>query len=180
MKTFADLGPHEITTEKDIKQNSPLNDDDSPTQDSGVLLDSDLNDSMISSAVLDYEEPITQCEVLPDLLATALNKNTLSKSDIENNNENPEGSNVVAYPDLTTSTCDADMISSIHSTFDTENTEIVYRRKIKKQTKSAPKKRVSFHEDILNSTRTDNIHIEHGFITYRGRNQKPNARYSWC
>lgn len=137
---------------------------------------------MISSSGLDFEasNPITQCEVLPDLLANAFSKNTLSKSDIENNNENAEGSNVASHPDLTTSTCDADMISSIHSTFDTENTEIVYRRKIKKQTKSAPKKRVSFHEDILNSTRTDNIHIEHGFITYRGRNQKPNARYSWC
>lgn len=131
---------------------------------------------MISSDVFESSTPQPpNSEVLPDLLATALNKNTLSKSDIENNNE----SSNLTHPDLTTSTCD-DMISSIHSTFDTENTEIVYRRKIKKQTKSAPKKRVSFHEDILNSTRTDNIHIEHGFITYRGRNQKPSNRYSWC
>lgn len=134
---------------------------------------------MISSAGLDFEisNTVAQSEVLPDLLTSTINKNTLSKSDLENNNES---STKVTHPDLTTSTCDVDMVSSIHSTFDTENTEIVYRRKIKKQTKSAPKKRVSFHEDILNSTRTDNIHIEHGFITYRGRNQKPNARYSWC
>lgn len=117
-------------------------------------------------------------EVLPDLLASTMTKNSLSKCDIKNNNEKT----TVTYPDLTTTTqCveTNDMISSVHSTFDTENTEIVYRRKIKKPSKSAPKKRVSFHEDILNSTRTDNIHIEHGFITYKGR-QKPSNRYSWC
>lgn len=54
-----------------------------------------------------------------------------------------------------------------------------------------PKKRVSFHEDILKSTKTDNIHIEHGFITYKNgvRQQTTGAaataatmagRYSWC
>lgn len=185
---------------------SLLNDDaDSPTQDSGVqLLDSetDLNDSMISSSGLDFEvcdgqksnETIITASsssscVLPDLLAPLVTKNSLSKSDIENNNEQntqtvdslamTSSQAMAAHPDIATS-CDVDMISSIHSTFDTENTEIVYRRKIKKQTKSAPKKRVSFHEDILNSTRTDNIHIEHGFITYKGRTQKSNTRYSWC
>lgn len=164
--------------------------DDTPTQDSGVqLLDSetDLNDSMISS--LEFENyssegakavntEIASGDVIPDLLIPITTKNSLSKSDIENN----EDSKIVftTKPDITSSTFEADMMSSIHSTFDTENTEIVYRRKIKKQTKSAPKKRVSFHEDILKSTRTDNIHIEHGFITYKGRNQKPSARYSWC
>ncbi|XP_070499969.1 dentin sialophosphoprotein [Chironomus tepperi] len=202
----AAAAPQESTktiNDKDVKQKmtSSLNDDaDSPTQDSGVqLLDSetDLNDSMISSAVLDFESandgvkggsndivPLASesASALPDLLAFAT-KNTLSKSDIENNNEDNETIVDVAcaaqHPDITSSICNADMMSSIHSTFDTENTEIVYRRKIKKQSKSAPKKRVSFHEDILNSTRTDNIHIEHGFITYKGRNAK-TTRYSWC
>ena len=166
--------------------------DDTPTQDSGVqLLDSetDLNDSMISSTGLEFENyssegakavntEIASGDVIPDLLIPITTKNALSKSDIENN----EGEKIeyAANPDITSSTFEADMMSSIHSTFDTENTEIVYRRKIKKQGKSAPKKRVSFHEDILKSTRTDNIHIEHGFITYKGRNQKPSARYSWC
>lgn len=160
--------------------------DDTPTQDSG--LETDLNDSMISSTGLEFESfsnegakasysDIVSCDPLPDLLIPITTKNSLSKSDIENNNNEEERT---VNPDLTTSTFDSDMMSSIHSTFDTENTEIVYRRKIKKQSKSAPKKRVSFHEDILKSTRTDNIHIEHGFITYKGRQQKPSARYSWC
>ncbi|KAG5682341.1 hypothetical protein PVAND_011700 [Polypedilum vanderplanki] len=181
--------------EKDLRQND---DTDSPTQDSGVqLLDSetDLNDSMISSSGLDFE--VNDCikvinsdvaSALPDLVAPLVSKNALSKSDIENNNEEnvitsietEEISSSNTHPDLTMSTCEADMISSIHSTFDTEITEIVYRRKIRKQPKSTPKKRVSFHEDILNSTRTNDIHIEHGFITYKGRNQKCTNRYSWC
>lgn len=69
------------------------------------------------------------------------------------------------------------------STFD-ENI-IVYRRKAKDhESLKQPKKRVSFHEDILKSTRTNNIHIEHGFVTYRhGRSfahECGPGRYSWC
>lgn len=165
--------------------------DDTPTQDSGVqLLDSetDLNDSMISSTGFEFETysnegakaAYSEIDPIPDLLIPITSKNSLSRSDIENNNDDDDKVVYEANPDLTSSTIEADMMSSIHSTFDTENTEIVYRRKVKKQSKSAPKKRVSFHEDILKSTRTDNIHIEHGFITYKGRTQKPSARYSWC
>lgn len=72
--------------------------------------------------------------------------------------------------------------------------DIVFRRKCKKKTnQTQPKKRVSFHEDILNNTKTDNIHIEHGFVSYRpeiSMSYLPNnyfkkfngsiARYSWC
>jgi hypothetical protein len=142
---------------------SALNDDTPTVDDSGVVLsDGDLIDSMISSTGFEeVEKPI------PDLLIPAAAKNVLSKSDIENNNLS--GVN----DDLNTAD---NMMSSIHSTFDTD---VVYRKKCKKLTKSAPKKRVSFHEDILNSTRTDNIHIEHGFITYKGKS-KQNSRYSWC
>lgn len=165
--------------------------DDTPTQDSGVqLLDSetDLIDSMISSIGFDLEIPAndatkpisTHSENIPDLLISVATKNSLSKSDIENNNDDEKLAVYGATPDVTSSNfTENDMMSSIHSTFDTEITEIVYRRKIKKPSKSAPKKRVSFHEDILKSTRTDNIHIEHGFITYKGKSQKPSARYSW-
>lgn len=165
--------------------------DDTPT-DSGVqLLDSEadlLNDSMISSIGFDFEtcsndtgkittNEVVNSENIPDLPIPLSNlKNVPSKNDIENNNEGEMPLN----PDVTSSMCDSGMMSSMHSTFDSENTEIVYRRKIKKQTKSAPKKRVSFHEDILKNTKTDNIHIEHGFITYKGKNSKPSARYSWC
>lgn len=133
---------------------------DSPScpTDSGVQLQfdsetSELNESMMSSGGFD----------LPDL--------------IPNNNLDVDNSNI---PPPTDGACIPDeMISSTHSTFDTE---IVYRRRSKKTAaKKAPKKRVSFHEDILKNTKTDNIHIEHGFITYKGHPKKVgNGRYSWC
>lgn len=181
---FVDIKSSSDADESKLKMTSSAGsilNDDTPTQDSGVqLLDSetDLNDSMISSTGLEFEncssDGAKAIDSIPDLLIPITTRNSLSKSDIENTDGNEK-----IHPDVTSSAHEADMMSSIHSTFDTENTEIVYRRKIKKQSKSAPKKRVSFHEDILKSTRTDNIHIEHGFITYKGKCQKPSARYSW-
>lgn len=75
-----------------------------------------------------------------------------------------------------------------------QDEQIVFRRQRKKKSKSdTPKKRVSFHEDILNSTKVDDIHINHGFITHeddvslsffqRGFSKKPDVvkgRYSWA
>ncbi|CAH2043414.1 unnamed protein product, partial [Iphiclides podalirius] len=71
--------------------------------------------------------------------------------------------------------------------------DIVYRRRCRKKSQSGPssqKKRVSFHEDILNNTKTDNIHIERGFISYRPdstycdrfkqKNTNASDRFSWC
>lgn len=71
--------------------------------------------------------------------------------------------------------------------------DIVYRRRCRKKSQSGPssqKKRVSFHEDILNSTKTDNIHIERGFVSYgpdspycdrfRQKNNIVADRFSWC
>lgn len=71
--------------------------------------------------------------------------------------------------------------------------DIVYRRKCRKKSQngaSSQKKRVSFHEDILNNTKTDNIHIERGFISYgpdssycdrfRQKNNIMTDRFSWC
>lgn len=71
--------------------------------------------------------------------------------------------------------------------------DIVYRRRCRKKSQNAPnsqKKRVSFHEDILNNTKTDNIHIERGFISYgpdssycdrfRQKNNIMTDRFSWC
>ncbi|XP_022918977.2 uncharacterized protein [Onthophagus taurus] len=79
-------------------------------------------------------------------------------------------------------------------TVNSEQEQIVFRRQRKKKLKSdTPKKRVSFHEDILNSTKIDDIHINHGFITIepdismnffqRGFRRKPDVvkgRYSWA
>ncbi|XP_017774358.1 PREDICTED: uncharacterized protein LOC108561080 isoform X2 [Nicrophorus vespilloides] len=75
-----------------------------------------------------------------------------------------------------------------------QDEQIVFRRQRKKKSKSdTPKKRVSFHEDILNSTKIDDIHINYGFITIepdvsanfflRGFSKKPDVvkgRYSWA
>ncbi|XP_013200960.2 uncharacterized protein LOC106143427 [Amyelois transitella] len=68
--------------------------------------------------------------------------------------------------------------------------DIVYRRRCRKKSQSGPssqKKRVSFHEDILNNTKTDNIHIERGFVSYGPEScekfrQKNSVmdRFSWC
>ncbi|XP_052866979.1 uncharacterized protein LOC128273103 [Anopheles cruzii] len=95
------------------------------------------------------------------------------------------GEGIEVDPAMAASQLPDELISSTCSTFDTEN--IVYRRRIKKVPSSkTPKKRVSFHEDILKNTKTDNIHIEHGFITYKtgggaGAGKKvAKGRYSWC
>ncbi|XP_049529878.1 uncharacterized protein LOC125948144 [Anopheles darlingi] len=94
------------------------------------------------------------------------------------------GEGVEIDPAMTASQLPDELISSTCSTFDSEN--IVYRRRIKKAPVSkTPKKRVSFHEDILKNTKTDNIHIEHGFITYKTggsgkKGAKGGGRYSWC
>lgn len=137
--------------------------------------------------------------ILPDILmdsepglinqcvknAMEIDEIALTKSDIDNSNVDSEfllpndaGSNEI--PDeMKTSTC---------STFDTD--AIVFRRKVRKpRTNSTSsgggsvKKRVSFHEDILKNTKTDNIHIERGFITYKGSSKKTPHRFlrnSWC
>ncbi|KAM8706112.1 hypothetical protein ACLKA7_010403 [Drosophila subpalustris] len=157
-----------ITDKMNSSMNSSTLDDTTPS-DSGVQMDSENSDVMIESitsqAGLDFEEPLKPSAVI-------------SQQPVDTN------SNVATDETMTTSAC---------STFDTAD-KIVYRRKVHKtsSTPKAPKKRVSFHEDILKNTRTDNIHIEHGFITYKngrklavvGGNSAGVAgaagRYSWC
>lgn len=121
-----------------------------------------------------------------DKIALEIDEIAMTKSDIDNSNVDSgfqmnEQIGIEDIPDeMKTSTC---------STFDTE--AIVFRRKVKKSRTSSSssssgsvKKRVSFHEDILKNTKTDNIHIEHGFITYKGGYSKKTPyrflRNSWC
>lgn len=165
--------------------------DDTTPSDSGVqLLDSEsseLNESLISSTGFDFDNTSNLVgdakASLNDMLMLNqqqhdLDKNLLTKSDIANSNIcDSLHSNHMQTNDT--------MISSVHSTFDEGNGEnIVYRRRAKKtktHSTPAPKKRVSFHEDILKNTKTDNIHIEHGFITYKIHPKKSSiGRYSWC
>lgn len=181
--------------------------DDSTPSDSGVqLLDSvvsSMNASLMSNSGFDFDvaqksslddEGTTASHQLPDLLLISSpnpNAGSAMEVDVPEQSFSPTeaascGNNV---PD--------EMKTSVCSTFDAE--PIVYRRKVKKINSTGgggggggsgggPKKRVSFHEDILKNTKTDNIHIEHGFITYKGYANKHPApplvaatgRYSWC
>lgn len=166
------------------------NTDDSTPSDSGIqLLDSVSESIMSNSGLLEYDvcTPLENVSsTLPDLvlpaetaICAADNSKTfvMTKSDIDNSNVQ------VFDADLDAGNIPDEMKTSTCSTFDTEN--IVYRRKVKKNrnhSTGGPKKRVSFHEDILKNTKTDNIHIEHGFITYKGYSKKTPqiGRYSWC
>ncbi|XP_059619926.1 uncharacterized protein LOC132263924 [Phlebotomus argentipes] len=167
--------------------------DDTTPSDSGVhLLDSEsseLNESIMSSSGFDFdgasaEGKITAQTICEEPVVCEEEKAVtgMTKSDIENSNV-MEHLPMEACGDAGQQIPD-EMVSSTCSTFDTE--AIVYRRRVKKGksgAQSAPKKRVSFHEDILKNTKTDNIHIEHGFITYKGAAAKkaPHvSRYSWC
>ncbi|XP_062712151.1 uncharacterized protein LOC109405846 isoform X3 [Aedes albopictus] len=167
--------------------------DDTTPSDSGVqLLDSEssgLNESMISSAGgFDFEATNVQNNNnnngKPDLDSPV--KEDLGKF-VDGEAIGGDRGEVEVEQAITSSQIPDEMISSTCSTFDTEN--IVYRRRAKKTAPSVsktPKKRVSFHEDILKNTKTDNIHIEHGFVTYKmgaGKNRQPvgaKGRYSWC
>ncbi|XP_077301212.1 pleckstrin homology domain-containing protein pruning defect 1 [Arctopsyche grandis] len=123
-----------------------------------------------------------------------IDTDVMTQSDIENQNVTDISCNneygIVELPQSPCSNKPKSM-EAVKSASD----DIVFRRKCKKKTnnQSQPKKRVSFHEDILNNTKTDNIHIEHGFISYRpeiSMNYFQNnyvkklngasARYSWC
>lgn len=175
-------------------------------------MSSDMNESFMSNG-LDYDgvtpsgqrqglgdvdETIGSAPILPDLVMAGERdfrrnaKNTIeideiamTKSDIDNSNVESDflqpdetGHNDIT-DEMKTSTC---------STFDTD--AIVFRRKVRKPRTSSTssgsgsvKKRVSFHEDILKNTKTDNIHIERGFVTYKGSSKKAPYRFlrnSWC
>lgn len=176
-------------------------------------ISSDMNESLMSNFGLDYDgipssahkpdlsdvdEVSGKVSLIPDEIMAGVtelvNKNAhncldvdeiaMTKSDIDNSNvdsdfllNNDTGNEI--SDEMKTSTC---------STFDTD--AIVFRRKVRKPRTSSTsssggsvKKRVSFHEDILKNTKTDNIHIERGFVTYKGCSKKAPYRFlrnSWC
>lgn len=170
--------------------NSSSTMDDTTPSDSGVqMLDSESSELMVESITsqmgFEFEEP------------NKYSKEALIVIPVEETTVRDSNSNVTAVTAITAlsaiaaskpSVVEEAMTTSQCSTFDTTE-NIVYRRKVRKtpNVPKAPKKRVSFHEDILKNTRTDNIHIEHGFITYKAGGQRKMAplvgqagRYSWC
>ncbi|KAH8243189.1 hypothetical protein KR032_005244 [Drosophila birchii] len=167
------MGPGKVSSPVDkmsCSLNSSSTMEDTTPSDSGIqMLDSENSDVMVES-ICSYEENLRPPATYPLSSAVDPNSNVTSAAVVA-----PEES-------MTISEC---------STFDTTE-KIVYRRKVHKTSSAAktPKKRVSFHEDILKNTRTDNIHIEHGFITYKNGRKLAFAnsagvagapgRYSWC
>lgn len=180
------------------KMNCSLNSnnmEDTSPSDSGVqLLDSESSELMaesITSQTAGYlEEDETFDKQLINLsTAEPAAANIQNEPHIAIEEPLDTNSNITTTAtQLNNSTIDDSMTTSACSTFDTTE-NIVYRRKARKSPAAAkaPKKRVSFHEDILKNTRTDNIHIEHGFITYKNARKLGSAyagnmagRYSWC
>ncbi|XP_011295862.1 uncharacterized protein LOC101890222 isoform X2 [Musca domestica] len=175
--------------------NSSTTMDDTTPSDSGVqMLDSEsselMAESITSQTGFEFEEHSKPLDLGKN--EKGQNKDALivipaEETTVMDSNSNVTGvtaSNTVAGAALV----EEAMTISQCSTFDTTE-NIVYRRKVRKtpSVAKAPKKRVSFHEDILKNTRTDNIHIEHGFITYKAGVQRRMApamgqagRYSWC
>ncbi|XP_037955869.1 uncharacterized protein LOC119686490 isoform X2 [Teleopsis dalmanni] len=163
--------------------------EDTTPSDSGVqMLDSESSEFMIESITsqtgFDFDDikaqnPVKELTSYSAMASSNELNGLIQVAAIETVDTN---SNVTKC----TSNIEEAMTTSTCSTFDTTE-NIVYRRKVRKTQSGpkVPKKRVSFHEDILKNTRTDNIHIEHGFITYKnGRKLLPKTgvagRYSWC
>lgn len=148
----------------------------------------------------DVDEVSGIASILPDVVMASeselVNRNVkhcmdideiaLTKSDIDNSNVDSDF--LLPADDTANNDIPDEMKTSTCSTFDTD--AIVFRRKVRKPRTSSTssgggsvKKRVSFHEDILKNTKTDNIHIERGFITYKGGPKKMPYRFlrnSWC
>lgn len=143
-----------------------------------------------TSSIMTRSDIDNQNLVVPDDMVPELVVETQNKSPIYEN-----------LPDVVLKALESERNSPIHEKSSPRGCEpkkslsedIVYRRRCRKKSQSGPssqKKRVSFHEDILNNTRTDNIHIERGFVSYgpdspycdrfKQKNNIVTDRFSWC
>ncbi|KAM7363253.1 pleckstrin homology domain-containing protein pruning defect 1 isoform 2-T4 [Cochliomyia hominivorax] len=161
--------------------------EDTTPSDSGVqMMDSESSELMVESISsqtgFEFDESKASAAKIENkkdlLIVTPAEETTVMDSN----------SNITTVSAVPSTVVEEAMTTSQMSTFDTTE-NIVFRRKVRKSPSvaKAPKKRVSFHEDILKNTRTDNIHIEHGFITYKAGGARKMAplvgqagRYSWC
>lgn len=140
--------------------NSDVIEMENPIQTNMVQsMESDLmNVSLTSYELLDYT---AQNTTIPPIQDNIMNV-SMSEEVNENLRLNLEGS-VAKIEENIEETIPQEVIAPEKTVED----QIVFRRQRKKKLKSdTPKKRVSFHEDILNSTKVDDVHINHGFITH--------------
>ncbi|XP_055373937.1 uncharacterized protein LOC129607182 [Condylostylus longicornis] len=150
--------------------------------DSGVnCLDSESSEIFVGSFSSQNEFELDNNPFCNKIDNHISNKKTPNKADLDilakeqPLNENKKGENEIGKNEEL-----ARINNAANNNINTDTGNIKYRNKTKNSTK-APKKRVSFHEDILKNTRTDNIHIEHGFITYKNsRKIDVPGRHSWC
>lgn len=169
--------------------------EDTTPSDSGVqMLDSESSELMVESITSQTGFEFEDVKVVHTAAAQSvnaksmINKEPLIVTPAEETTVMDSNSNITTVSAVPSAVVEEAMTTSQISTFDTTE-NIVFRRKVRKSpgVAKAPKKRVSFHEDILKNTRTDNIHIEHGFITYKAGGVRKMAplqgqagRYSWC
>ncbi|XP_037821636.1 serine-rich adhesin for platelets isoform X4 [Lucilia sericata] len=161
--------------------------EDTTPSDSGVqMLDSESSELMVESISSQTGFEFEEAKVAAAKLEKS--KEALLLNAAEETTVMDSNSNITTVSAVPSTVVEEAMTTSQMSTFDTTE-NIVFRRKVRKSPNiaKAPKKRVSFHEDILKNTRTDNIHIEHGFITYKAGGVRKMAplvgqagRYSWC
>lgn len=161
--------------------------EDTTPSDSGVqMMDSESSELMVES--ISSQTGFEFEEGKSGAVKVEKNKELLMVTPAEETTVMDSNSNITTLSAVPSTVVEEAMTTSQLSTFDTTE-NIVFRRKVRKSPSvaKAPKKRVSFHEDILKNTRTDNIHIEHGFITYKAGGARRMAplvgqagRYSWC
>lgn len=162
----------------------------------------DVLNKSLSDEVFEMEHPIKDLQKQePDVMNVSLNSYELldytlqnKLATLENIDQMHVSMSEEVNENLKITTQNPDPIIKDIPIVEKPEEQIVFRRQRKKKSKSdTPKKRVSFHEDILNSTKIDDIHINHGFITHepdvslsffqRGFVRKPDVvkgRYSWA
>ncbi|GBP92983.1 Pleckstrin homology domain-containing family M member 2 [Eumeta japonica] len=148
------------------------------------LSQSTSNSPLARSDVINNHRNCPADEIVPELLVETNNKSPVYENLPDVVLKALESEKVIAKDQISPRSCEPKKSLS---------EDIVFRRRCRKKSQSGPssqKKRVSFHEDILNNTRTDNIHIERGFVSYKPdsgycdrfkqRNNILCDRFSWC
>lgn len=205
MMTVSDIANQNVTDDfKLLAQFVPSYFDKFDTTFNSVISPSCLDGENPDEEVFEMEHPIKGNENTDlmnvsltsyELLDYTLQNQDLSTENAEMHVSLSEEVNENLKLSLNSETTPPETIPEVVPVEDNKSEEqIVFRRQRRKKSKSdTPKKRVSFHEDILNSTKIDDIHINHGFITHepdvslsffqRGFIRKPDVvkgRYSWA
>ncbi|KAF5281278.1 hypothetical protein FQA39_LY05164 [Lamprigera yunnana] len=163
---------------------------------SSLAIQKSLPDHSSSKDVFEFEPVLIrdQQENTDDLMNISLNSYELLDYTLQNSKDMHVSMSEEVNESINLAPPEQKLQITQEQIIPTPDDQIVFRRQRRKKSKSdTPKKRVSFHEDILNSTKIDDVHINHGFITHefdmplsfldRGFTRKPDVikgRYSWA